>query len=69
VRERLEALPLRGRARVAGLKAERADIIVAGAVVIEELMRLSNHLDLVVCEHGVRDGVLLRETFRRRRRP
>jgi exopolyphosphatase/guanosine-5'-triphosphate,3'-diphosphate pyrophosphatase len=69
VRERLEVLPLRGRARVAGLKAERADIIVAGAVVIEELMRLSNHLDLVVCEHGVRDGVLLRETFRRRRRP
>jgi exopolyphosphatase / guanosine-5'-triphosphate,3'-diphosphate pyrophosphatase len=69
VRERLEVLPLRGRERLAGLKRERADIIVAGAVVIEELMRLGNYLDLVVSEHGVRDGVLLRETFRRRRRP
>jgi exopolyphosphatase / guanosine-5'-triphosphate,3'-diphosphate pyrophosphatase len=68
VRERLEVLPRHGRERLAGLKAERADIIVAGAVVIEELMRLGNHSDLVVCEHGVRDGVLLRETFRRRRR-
>jgi exopolyphosphatase/guanosine-5'-triphosphate,3'-diphosphate pyrophosphatase len=69
VRERLEGLPLGGRERVAGLKAERADIIVAGAVVLEELMRLGNHPDLVVCEHGVRDGVLLQETFRRRSKP
>ena len=68
VRERLEVLPVRGRERVAGLKAERADIIVAGAIVLEELMRLGNHRDLVVCEHGVRDGLLLRETFRRRGR-
>jgi exopolyphosphatase / guanosine-5'-triphosphate,3'-diphosphate pyrophosphatase len=68
VRERLEVLPVHGRERVAGLKAERADIIVAGAVVLEELMRMGNHRDLVVCEHGVRDGLLLRETFRRRGR-
>jgi exopolyphosphatase/pppGpp-phosphohydrolase len=51
---------------MAGLKAERADINVAGTVVLEELMRLGDHPDLVVCEHGVRDGLLLRETFRRR---
>jgi exopolyphosphatase/guanosine-5'-triphosphate,3'-diphosphate pyrophosphatase len=61
-------VPLRGRERVDGLKAERADIIVAGAVVLEELMRLGDHPDLVVCEHGVRDGLLLRETFHRRAR-
>jgi exopolyphosphatase/guanosine-5'-triphosphate,3'-diphosphate pyrophosphatase len=68
VREGLEGVPLRGRERVDGLKAERADIIVAGAVVLEELMRLGDHPDLVVCEHGVRDGLLLRETFHRRAR-
>lgn len=63
MRERLEALPLNDRRRIPGLKAERADVIVAGAVVFEEVMRLSGYLGLIVCEHGVRDGLLLRETF------
>jgi exopolyphosphatase/guanosine-5'-triphosphate,3'-diphosphate pyrophosphatase len=63
LRECLEALPLTGRRHIPGLKLERADIIVAGAVVVEELMRLSGHPAVIVCERGVRDGVLLRETF------
>ncbi len=63
-RERLQRLSLRERKRVPGLKAERADIILAGAVVVEELMTLGSYLTLTVCTHGVRDGLLLRETFR-----
>jgi exopolyphosphatase/guanosine-5'-triphosphate,3'-diphosphate pyrophosphatase len=60
---RLSALPLRRRRRVTGLKAERADIIVAGAIVLEELMGLGGFTTLTVCERGVRHGLLIRETF------
>jgi exopolyphosphatase/guanosine-5'-triphosphate,3'-diphosphate pyrophosphatase len=59
----LQALPLRRRRRVTGLKADRADIIVAGAVVLEELMALGGFSTLTVCERGVRHGLLIRETF------
>jgi exopolyphosphatase/guanosine-5'-triphosphate,3'-diphosphate pyrophosphatase len=63
IRERLEALPVKKRRRIPGLKSERADIILAGAIVIEELITLGGYLTLTICTHGVRDGLLLRETF------
>ena len=63
VRERLERLSPRKRRKIRGLKAERADIILAGAIVIEELMIFGGYLTLVVCTRGVRDGLLLHETF------
>jgi len=63
VRERLERLSPRKRRKIRGLKAERADIILAGAIVIEELMIFGGYLTLVVCTRGVRDGILLHETF------
>jgi exopolyphosphatase/guanosine-5'-triphosphate,3'-diphosphate pyrophosphatase len=63
LRATLEALPLRGRRRLPGLKAERADIILAGAVVVEEIMLAGGYAALTVCERGVRHGLLLRETF------
>jgi len=66
IRERLEPLSARKRARIRGLKAERADVILAGAIVIEEVMVLGGYLDLIVSTRGVRDGLLLRETFGRR---
>lgn len=63
VRERLESLSRRKRRKIRGLKAERADIILAGAIVIEEALVFGGYLRLVVCTRGVRDGILLRETF------
>jgi len=62
LRKQLEALPARKR-RISGLKAERADIILAGMVVIEEIMTLGGYATLTVCTGGVRQGILLRETF------
>ncbi|MGH7961529.1 MAG: hypothetical protein ACRERD_06835, partial [Candidatus Binatia bacterium] len=62
LRERLEVLPTRQR-RLPGLKAERADIILAGAIVFEEIMILGGYTTLTVCTGGVRQGILLRETF------
>jgi exopolyphosphatase/guanosine-5'-triphosphate,3'-diphosphate pyrophosphatase len=64
LRARLEPLTARQRRRVRGLKAERADVILAGAVVIEELMALGGYEILTVCDEGVRHGLLLQETFR-----
>jgi len=63
IRERLERLPLHRRRRMPGLKAERADIILAGAITIEELMAFGGYARLTVCTGGVRDGLLWHETW------
>jgi exopolyphosphatase/guanosine-5'-triphosphate,3'-diphosphate pyrophosphatase len=56
-------LPIRARGQLPGLKDERADIILAGAIVIEEVMAVGKYATLTVCKAGVRHGLLLRETF------
>jgi exopolyphosphatase/guanosine-5'-triphosphate,3'-diphosphate pyrophosphatase len=63
LREQLENTPTRERRRFPGLKEERADIIVAGAVVVEEVMALGNYEELTVCKDGVRHGLLLHEVY------
>jgi exopolyphosphatase/guanosine-5'-triphosphate,3'-diphosphate pyrophosphatase len=67
IRERLEGLSSRRRRKIGGLKKERADIILAGAIVVEEALIFGGYLTLMVCTRGVRDGLLLRETFGDRR--
>jgi len=64
IREKLQEQSLGERQRVPGLKPERADIILAGAVVVEELMTQVDSPALTVCKNGVRDGILLHEAFR-----
>ena len=64
LRERIEALPVRKRRRIPGLKPERADIILAGAITVEEVMRFGGYGALTVCKGGVRDGILWQETFK-----
>ncbi|HZW88120.1 MAG TPA: hypothetical protein VFF12_03500 [Myxococcaceae bacterium] len=66
IRERLERLPLARRRRVPGLKSERADIVLAGIMVLEELMLFGGYFTLTVCTRGVRDGLLLCEAWRER---
>lgn len=69
IRARLERLPAALRGRVRGLKAERADTIVAGALVIEEVLALLGpKASLTVCTGGVRDGLLWSEVLRERAR-
>ncbi len=58
--DHLRVLPLRGRRSVPGLHADRADIIVAGLVVIERLMKWLHVNRLLINDQGVRDGLLLR---------
>lgn len=61
LREQLEDLPARERRRIPGLKEERVDIILAGTVVVEEVMALGGYGSMTVCKDGVRHGLLLHE--------
>jgi exopolyphosphatase/guanosine-5'-triphosphate,3'-diphosphate pyrophosphatase len=63
IRARLEAASLRQRRELRGLTAERADTILAGAIVVEETLMSGGYPTLIISTRGVRDGVLLREAF------
>lgn len=47
----------REREQIPGLKAERADVTLAGAVIIEQLMDRGGFSELVVSGQGVREGI------------
>jgi exopolyphosphatase/guanosine-5'-triphosphate,3'-diphosphate pyrophosphatase len=51
---------LKGRRTIPGLNQDRADIIVAGVVVIDELMRFFDANRVLVNERGIREGLLIR---------
>ncbi len=55
--ERLATLPPADRAKVAGVKPSRADLILAGAVVIEATMQAGGFDALEATEAGLREGV------------
>lgn len=51
---------LKERRTIPGLNQDRADIIVAGTVVIDELMRFFEANRVLVNERGIREGLLIR---------
>lgn len=51
---------LKGRRTIAGLNQDRADIIVAGVVLVDELMRFFEANRVLVNERGIREGLLIR---------
>lgn len=51
---------LKGRRTIPGLNQDRADIIVAGVVVIDEIMRFLGANRVLVNERGIREGLLIR---------
>lgn len=50
---------LSGRKEIPGLNPDRADIIIAGVAVIDELMRFFNANVLRINERGIREGLIL----------
>jgi exopolyphosphatase/guanosine-5'-triphosphate,3'-diphosphate pyrophosphatase len=58
LRERAAGQPLKRRRRMPGLSADHADVIVAGAVIVEELMRFGGYPRITVCGQRVRHGLL-----------
>jgi exopolyphosphatase/guanosine-5'-triphosphate,3'-diphosphate pyrophosphatase len=55
--KRLAALPPRERAKISGIKPARADLILAGAIVIEGVLIAGGFGGLEVTEAGLREGV------------
>lgn len=57
---RLAALDVAGRGRLPCLEPGRADLIVAGVAIVAETMACLDAGELVVSDHGLREGLLLR---------
>ena len=55
--ERLAELPARERASVPGIKPARADLILAGAIVVQNVLEAGGFESLEVTEAGLREGV------------
>lgn len=55
--EALFALPVGQRQRIPGLKADRADIILAGAVTIDVVMERVGADAITICSQGLREGL------------
>ena len=55
---RLAALTVRERAALPGMEPKRADVILAGAIVVVEAMRAAGFDRLTVSDRGVRWGLL-----------
>jgi exopolyphosphatase / guanosine-5'-triphosphate,3'-diphosphate pyrophosphatase len=62
--KRLAALSLAKRREVAGLEASRADIVLAGAIILEQAMATFGIDELVVSGYALREGALL-DAFQR----
>ncbi len=56
---RLAASTLKERRSIPGLEHGREDIILAGAVVVQEIMELSGFSSMVVSDWGLREGIVL----------
>ena len=57
--EKLAALTLAERRNVAGLSPQRADIIIAGGMVLEEIMKTLGIDSLSFCDWSLREGVII----------
>ena len=57
--EQLSVMSPVQRRQVAGLRPERADIIVAGVAVAAELLDRLNRASVLVNGYGLREGLLL----------
>src|SRR5712691_2321677 len=59
VRKELVALDLEERLRVPGLEPRRADLAVAGAILLDEILRRLGAKEITLCHVSLREGLLL----------
>jgi exopolyphosphatase/guanosine-5'-triphosphate,3'-diphosphate pyrophosphatase len=67
VRKRLAALDLERRLRVPGLEPRRADLSVAGAVLLDTILRRLGAAELTMCDLSLREGLILDYIARHRK--
>ena len=67
VRKELVALDLEKRLRVPGLEPRRADLAVAGAILLDELLRRLGADEITLCDLSLREGLVLDYIARHRK--
>ncbi len=55
--EMMEPMTVEQRQTIPGMKPDRADIALAGAIVVDECMKYAGYDRLTVCSQGLREGV------------
>jgi exopolyphosphatase/guanosine-5'-triphosphate,3'-diphosphate pyrophosphatase len=59
LREKATTLPLADRLRLPGLESRRADLVVAGSVLLDTLLRQLGADDISLCDLALREGLVL----------
>jgi exopolyphosphatase/guanosine-5'-triphosphate,3'-diphosphate pyrophosphatase len=59
LRKKLVASDLRARLKMSGMDEERADIIVAGSVILDTILARLHVEELILCDWALREGILL----------
>jgi exopolyphosphatase/guanosine-5'-triphosphate,3'-diphosphate pyrophosphatase len=67
--ERLAALPAAERSSVPGIKPARADLILAGALVVQGVLQAGGFEGLEATEAGLREGVFFERLLSRQEQP
>src|SRR6185437_16007194 len=67
IRRELVELDLEKRLRVPGLEPRRADLAVAGAVLLDAVMRRLNADEITLCDFSLREGLVLDYIARHRK--
>ena len=67
VRKDLVALDLEKRLRVPGLEPRRADLAVAGAILVDEILRRLGATEITLCDLSLREGLVLDYIARHRK--
>jgi exopolyphosphatase/guanosine-5'-triphosphate,3'-diphosphate pyrophosphatase len=66
IREKATALPLADRLRIPGLEARRADLVVAGSVLLDTILRQLGADEITLCDLALREGLILDYVHRNR---
>src|SRR5436190_7733 len=66
LRKDLASLSLEKRLRVPGLEPRRADLVVAGAILVDEILRRLGADELTLCDLSLREGLVLDYVSRHR---
>lgn len=56
---KLSVCTIRDRKKIRGLEEGREDIILAGAVIAQEIMIWSGHVSMIVSDGGLREGIIV----------
>jgi exopolyphosphatase / guanosine-5'-triphosphate,3'-diphosphate pyrophosphatase len=59
LRKRLTGLSLEGRLAVPGMDPRRADLVVAGSVLLDSIMRRLGATEITLCDLALREGLVL----------